>query len=214
MPDTTTSDQPPFPLRRLGILISGRGSNLQSIIDAIAAGALDATIAVVVSNRAEAAGLLRAREAGIEAVHLSPRPFPDRDDYDRALADMLRARRVDLVCLAGFMRLVGAPLLEAFPNRILNIHPSLLPAFPGLEAARQAIAHGVRVSGATVHLVTSELDGGPIVVQSAVPVAADDTPDTLAARILVEEHRLYPAAIRAVADGNWRLDGRRFIRQT
>jgi phosphoribosylglycinamide formyltransferase 1 len=193
------------------VLVSGRGSNLQSIIDAIAAGMLDATIAVVISNRAEAPALLRAREAGVEALHLSPGAYADRDAYDRAIAAELLARGVDLVCLAGFMRLVGAPLLEAFPTRILNIHPSLLPAFPGMEAQRQALEHGVRVSGATVHLVTSELDGGPIVLQSAVPVLTDDTVDSLSARILVEEHRLYPQAIALVLEGGWSVEGRRFV---
>jgi len=203
--------QVPFAFRRLGILISGRGSNLQSIIDAVADGRLDASIAVVVSNRVEAAGLLRARQAGIEALHVGARAFPDRDAYDRAIVDALTARGVDLVCLAGFMRLVGQPFLDAFPNRILNIHPSLLPAFPGVDAQRQALEHGVRVSGATVHLVTSELDGGPIVLQSAVPVLADDSVDTLSARILVEEHRIYPEAIALVLDGGWSLHGRRFV---
>ena len=191
----------------LGVLISGRGSNLQSIIDAIACRRLDATIAVVISNRAEAPGLQRARDAGIEALHLNPRDFPDRDAYDRALADLLRARGVSLVCLAGFMRLVSRPLLDAFPNRILNIHPSLLPAFPGLDAQRQALAHGVRVSGATVHVVNADLDAGPIVVQAAVPVLEDDTVETLAARILLVEHRLYPDAIGRVLDGAWSSDG-------
>src|SRR5262245_2839649 len=197
---------------RLGVLISGRGSNLQSIIDAVNAGTLQATIAVVISNRAEAAGLLRARDAGIEALHVNPRGYSDRHAYDGALADVLKARSVDLVCLAGFMRLVGEPLIHAFPNRILNIHPSLLPAFPALEAQRQALDPGVRVSGATVHLVTAELDGGPIVIQSAVSVMDDDTVDSLSARILVEEHRIYPEAIRLVLDGGWRLEGRRFVR--
>jgi phosphoribosylglycinamide formyltransferase-1 len=196
--------------RRLGVLISGRGSNLKSIIDSIADGALDASVAVVISNRADAAGLQYASEAGVEAVCLNPRDFSGREAYDGALAELLRARHVDLVCLAGYMRLVGAPLLEAFPGRILNVHPSLLPSFPGLEAQRQALEHGVCVSGATVHLVTSELDGGPIVIQSAVPVAADDTVETLSARILVEEHKIYPEAIRLVLDGAWQLDGRRF----
>ena len=202
----------PFVPRSLGILISGRGSNLQSIIDAIAARRLDATIAVVVSNRAEAQGLQRARDAGIEAVHLSPRDHPDRDAYDLALADLLRARGVQLVCLAGFMRLVGRPLLDAFPERILNIHPSLLPSFPGLDAQRQALAHGVRVTGVTVHVVTAELDGGPIVRQAAVPVLEGDTFDTLEARILAEEHRLYPAAIGDFLDGGWSIVGRRLVR--
>jgi phosphoribosylglycinamide formyltransferase-1 len=198
--------------RRLGVLISGRGSNLQSIIDAIHHGRLDATIAVVLSNRANAAGLTRAREAGIEAVHLNPRDYSDRTAYDRALAERLTSYHVDLVCLAGFMRLVGAPLLDAFPNRILNIHPSLLPSFPGLDAQKQALEHGVRVSGATVHLVTHELDGGPIVVQAPVPVLDDDSVERLASRILVEEHRIYPEAISLVLDGRWSVVGRRFVR--
>jgi phosphoribosylglycinamide formyltransferase-1 len=199
--------------RRLGILISGRGSNLQSIVDAIGAGTLEASIAVVVSNRADAPGLLRARAAGIDALHLSARDFADRDAYDRALADVLRARGVTVVCLAGFMRLVGAPLLDAFPQRILNIHPSLLPAFPGLDAQRQALDYGVQVTGATVHLVTSELDGGPIVLQASVPVLPDDTVDTLSARILQQEHRLYPDAIRIILDERWTVVGRRFVRE-
>jgi len=196
---------------RLGVLISGRGSNLQSIIDATRDGRLPATIAIVVSNRREAAGLERARAAGLSAVHLEPRDYPDREAYDRALASLLVEHGVGLVCLAGFMRLVGAPLLDAFPNRILNIHPSLLPSFPGLDAQRQALEHGVRVTGATVHLVTSELDGGPIVLQSAVPVLEDDTVQTLAARVLKEEHRLYPEAIRIVLERNWSIIGRRFF---
>lgn len=194
---------------RLGVLVSGRGSNLQAIIDAVRDRSLDATIAVVISNREQARALLRAREAGIEAIHVSARPFANRDDYDRALAEQLRARQVDLVCLAGYMRLVGQPMLDAFPQRILNVHPSLLPAFPGLDAQRQALEYGVRVSGATVHFVTGELDGGPIVLQAAVPVRRDDTAETLSARILVEEHRIYPEAIRLVLRGGWSLDGRR-----
>ena len=202
----------PLASRSLGVLISGRGSNLQSIVDAVAAGRLDATIAVVVSNRAEAHGLQRARDAGIDAVHLSPRDFSGRDAYDRALAALLLDRGVALVCLAGFMRLVGAPLLDAFPNRILNIHPSLLPSFPGLEAQRQALEYGVRVTGATVHLVNVDLDEGPIVLQAAVPVLEDDTVDTLAARVLVEEHRLYPEAIGLVLEGGWSIVGRRLVR--
>lgn len=197
--------------RRLGILISGRGSNLQSIIDAIQRGDLDAEIAVVVSNRADAAGLMRAREAGLETACLLQKDYQGRDAYDDAVVETLTARGVDLVCLAGFMRLVGEPLLRAFPSRILNIHPSLLPAFPGLNAQQQALDHGVRVTGATVHLVTAELDGGAIVQQAAVPVLEDDTVESLSARILVEEHRLYPRAIAVVLDGKWRLSGRRFV---
>jgi phosphoribosylglycinamide formyltransferase-1 len=197
--------------RRLGVLISGRGSNLQALIDAIASGRLDASIAIVISNRNDAAGLDRARAAGIESMVLSHRDFASRDDYDRALAKELQGRNVALVCLAGFMRLVGSELIEAFPSRILNIHPSLLPAFPGLDAQNQAVEHGVKVSGVTVHLVTAELDGGPIVIQRAVPVVAGDTAESLAARILEEEHRAYPEAIQMILDGGWRVEGRRFV---
>jgi phosphoribosylglycinamide formyltransferase-1 len=197
--------------RRLAVLISGRGSNLQAIIDAVNVRTLDASISVVVSNREEAAGLQRAREAGIETVFLNPKSFSNRDAYDRALVGELQTRRVDLVCLAGYMRLVGEPMLAAFPQRILNVHPSLLPAFPGLDAQRQALEHGVRVSGATVHFVTGELDGGPIILQACVPVRADDTVDRLSARILIEEHRIYPEAIETVLGGRWIIDGRRVL---
>lgn len=197
--------------RRLGVLISGRGSNLQAILDAIADGRLDATVAVVISNEPGAFGLERARRAGVEALVLSHRDHPSRDAYDRLLVETLRARDVGLVCLAGFLRLLSRAFVDAFPHAILNIHPSLLPAFPGLHAQRQAIAHGVKISGATVHFVTAELDAGPIILQAAVPVLPDDTPETLAGRILVEEHRLYPRAIQMVLDGGWRIEGRRFI---
>ena len=201
-----------FSGRHLGVLISGRGSNLQSIIDAISQGRLDAQIAIVVSSRDDAAGLKRASEAGIQTTCLRPRDYQGRDAYDRALAGILEARGVDFVCLAGFMRLVGPPLLAAFPNRMLNIHPSLLPAFPGLDAQRQALDYGVRFTGATVHLVTAELDGGPIVLQSVVPVLEDDSVETLSERILVEEHRIYPEAIQMLLDGDWSVQGRRFVR--
>lgn len=196
---------------RLAVLISGRGSNLQAIIDAIREGTLDATIAVVISNREAAPGMMRAREARIETLHISAKAYANRDDYDRALVHELRERNVDVVCLAGYMRLVGGPMLDAFPDRILNVHPSLLPAFPGLDAQRQALEYGVRVSGATVHFVTRELDGGPIILQAAVPVRADDTVDSLAARILVEEHRIYPAAIARVLAGAFAIQGRRVV---
>ncbi len=199
------------PIKRLGVLISGRGSNLQALIDAIADGRLDAEIALVISNREDAAGLEHARRAGIEAICVSHRGWPSRDDYDRALARELQTRGVRLVCLAGFMRLVGAPLIDAFPNAILNIHPSLLPAFPGIDAQRQAIEHGAKISGVTVHLVTAELDAGPIVLQRSVPVLVDDTPQTLGARILTEEHRAYPEAVGLILDGNWTIEGRRFV---
>ena len=198
----------------LGVLISGRGSNLQAIIGAIAAGRLDARIAVVISNRADAAGLGRAREAGIETVCLSHRAFPSREEYDRRLVEELRVRDVGLVCLAGFMRLLSPVFINAFPNAILNIHPSLLPAFPGLDAQHQAWEHGVKVTGATVHVVDCELDAGPIVLQAPVPVLDNDTADALAARILVEEHRIYPEAIRLMLNGGWEIVGRRFIRRT
>ncbi|MGH7213153.1 MAG: phosphoribosylglycinamide formyltransferase [Acetobacteraceae bacterium] len=197
--------------RRLGILISGRGSNLQAIADAIGAGRLDATIAVVVSSRGEAAGLDRARAAGVDAVVVPARDYRDRDAYDRAVVEVLRARTVDLVCLAGFMRLVGAPLLDAYPHRILNIHPSLLPAFPGLDAQRQALEYGVQVSGCTVHFVDDQLDHGVIVLQRTVKVAAGDDEATLNARILEQEHLAYPEAIARVLSGNYRIAGRRYI---
>lgn len=178
---------------------------------AVASGALQASIAVVISNRKEAAGLTSAATAGIEALFLNPRDYAARGAYDEALVELLRQRRIDLVCLAGFMRLVGQPMLDAYPGRILNIHPSLLPSFPGLDAQRQALDHGVRVTGATVHFVTAGLDDGPVVAQAAVPVVDDDTVESLSERILEQEHRLYPEAIRAVLEGHWRLDGRRVV---
>jgi phosphoribosylglycinamide formyltransferase 1 len=198
--------------RRLGVLISGRGSNLQAIIDAIAERRLEAAIAVVISNQEHAGGLERARRAGIDAVTISHRGWASRDEYDRALVSELRRRDVGLVCLAGFMRKVGAPLIDAFPNAVINIHPSLLPSFPGLHAQRLALDHGVKASGVTVHFVTADLDAGPIIVQRTVPVRDDDTEETLAARILIEEHDAYPEAIALVLDGGWRIEGRRVIR--
>ncbi len=200
------------PRRIIGVLISGRGSNLQALIDAVADGRLDASIAVVISNKPGVEGLRRAEAAGIETLVLDHRAFASRADYDAELARLLESRGVAVVCLAGFMRLVSAPLLEAFPDAILNIHPSLLPAFPGIDAQAQALAHGVRVSGATVHLVTGELDAGPIVLQGAVDVLDADTPERLSARILEVEHRLYPDAVGIVLDGGWRIEGRRFVR--
>lgn len=205
---TSTADQ-----RRpaIGVLISGRGSNLQALIDAIDSGRLVARIAIVISNKATAAGLERARKAGIETLVIDHRSFTSREAFDAAVASALQEHGVELVCLAGFMRLIGPPLLAAFPNAILNIHPSLLPSFPGVDAQAQALAHGVKISGVTVHLVTGELDAGPIIAQASVPVLDDDTPATLAARILVEEHRLYPEAVQRVLSGGWRLEGRRFV---
>jgi phosphoribosylglycinamide formyltransferase 1 len=198
--------------RRLGVLISGRGSNLQAIIEAIAAGRLDATIAVVIANQTDAAGLERARKAGIETLVMSHRSWPSRAEYEQALVRELRSRDVRLVCLAGFMRKLSAPLINAFPNAVLNIHPSLLPSFPGLHAQQQALDHGVKTSGVTVHFVTADLDAGPIIVQRTVPVLDGDTEETLGARILVEEHRAYPDAIALVLEGGWTIAGRRVIR--
>ncbi len=199
------------PGRRVGVLVSGRGSNLQALLDAVQAGTLDATIAVVISNVPGAPAMDRARAAGVETAVMPHRDWPTREAYDEALAAALLARTVDLVCLAGFMRRLSARFLAAFPGPVLNVHPSLLPAFPGLDAPGQAVAHGAKVAGCTVHLVTAELDAGPIVAQTAVPVASGDTGDTLAARILVEEHRLLPAAVARVLAGGWRVDGRRFV---
>ena len=198
----------------LGVLISGRGSNLQALIDAVADGTLPARIAIVISNNPGAGGLERAQRAGIETLVMNHRDFPSRDAFDAAVAAELKARAVRLVCLAGFMRLIGAPLLEAFPNAILNIHPSLLPSFPGVDAQAQALAHGVKISGVTVHVVTGELDGGPIILQSAVPVLDEDTAASLSERILADEHRLYPRAVALVLSGRWILEGRRFIRRS
>lgn len=202
----------PDPITKIAVLISGRGTNLQSIIDAIHRGDVNASIAVVVSNREDAPGLERARRAGLETLFISHRAFPTREAYDARLVEELRVRGVTLVCLAGFMRIFSPPMLEAFGNRMLNIHPSLLPSFPGLHPQQQAIDHGVKVSGVTVHLVDSVLDGGPIVLQRTAPVLDDDTAETLAARILEEEHRAYPEALAIVLAGGWRVQGRRFIR--
>lgn len=195
----------------LGVLISGRGSNLRAIAEAVAAGEIPATIAVVISNDPAAGGLAFARGRGIATSVIDHRDFKSRHDFDLALVAELRRHHVTLVCLAGFMRLLGQDFCAAFPDAILNIHPSLLPAFPGTNAQRQALEHGARVSGATVHFVTPALDAGPIVAQEAVPVEDDDSEGTLSARILDVEHRLYPRAIREVIRGDWRIDGRRVV---
>jgi len=197
---------------RLGVLISGRGSNLHAIIDAIQAGCLDAEISIVISNCANATGLERARSAGILTKVLDHRDYRNKESYDHALTSELLKYDVGLVCLAGFMKIVGPKMLRAFPSAILNIHPSLLPSFPGLEPQRQACDYGVKLSGATVHIVTEALDAGPIVLQAVVPVLDDDTPETLTSRILIEEHRLYPEAIARILDGRCRLEGRRYFR--
>ena len=200
-------------MKRLGILISGRGSNFEAIAESVANGALGVLgveIAVVISNRAEARGLETARSRGMNAVCL-PSKGLDREVYDRMLATELHKHDVDLVCLAGFMRLLSAGFIREFPNRILNIHPSLLPAFPGLDAQHQALAHGVKITGCTAHFVDEDLDAGPIVIQAAVPVRDDDTVETLSARILEQEHRIYAEAIGIAIAGKYRVEGRRVL---
>jgi len=196
--------------KRLGILISGRGSNFLAIADAIAGHRLDAEIAVVISNRAEAPGIALAKEGGLHTLALVSKGL-DREAYDRQLIEELKKQRVELVCLAGYMRILSGHFIREYHQRILNIHPSLLPAFPGLDAQHQAVEHGVRVSGCTVHFVEEGLDSGPIVSQAVVPVLADDTAESLSARILKEEHRIYPEAIALVLSGQYRIEGRRVI---
>jgi phosphoribosylglycinamide formyltransferase-1 len=197
-------------MKRLGILLSGRGSNFEAIADNVAAGRIDASIAVVISNRPEAKGLEAARARGINALCIPSRGI-EREAYDRLVVAELKKNAVDLVCLAGFMRLLSAYFVREFPLRVLNIHPALLPSFAGLDAQHQAIEHGVKISGCTVHFVDENLDSGPIVVQAAVPVRDDDTADTLSARILKEEHRIYSEAIRIVLSEHFRIEGRRVI---
>lgn len=197
-------------MTRIGILISGRGSNFEAIADNVARGTIPAEIAVVISNRPQARGLEIASEKGLNAVSI-PSKGLDREIYDRMLLEELRRNRVELVCLAGFMRLLSASFIRAFPHRILNIHPSLLPAFPGLDAQHQALEHGVKISGCTVHFVDEYLDAGPILIQTAVPVLDDDTVESLSARILKEEHRIYSEAISIVLAGNYRIEGRRVV---
>jgi len=197
-------------VKRLGILLSGRGSNFEAIAENIERGRLNAEIAAVISNRAEARGIEIARERGLPAVVL-PSKGVERAEYDRRVVAELQNRGVELVCLAGFMRLLTPEFCRAFPLRALNIHPSLLPAFPGIDAQKQALEHGVKISGCTVHFVEEELDGGPIILQAAVPLLDDDTEQTLAARILIEEHRIYSAAIGIILSGRWRMEGRHVI---
>jgi len=196
---------------RLGVLISGSGTNLQAIIDLTETGGLDAEVACVISNKADAFGLERAMKHGIAAIHLDHRSFSGRSEYDAALVKSLEEQNVDLVILAGFMRIVTPVLLDAFPNRVMNIHPALLPSFPGLDAQKQALEYGVKLSGCTVHFVDAGTDTGPIILQAAVPVLEDDTEESLAERIHHEEHKLYPAAIQLFAEGRLKVDGRRVI---
>ena len=200
----------PEPLA-LGVLLSGSGSNLQALIDAIAAGRLDARIAVVISNVPDALGLERARAHGLAAMVVTRREAPSRDAYDARVVEVLRSHGVALVVLAGFMRLVTPVLLNAYPSRVVNVHPALLPAFPGLHAERQALTHGVRLTGVTVHFVDEETDHGPILAQAAVPIMPNDTEATLHARIQRQEHRLYPLAIQLIAEGRVRVEGRHVV---
>ena len=196
---------------RLGILLSGRGSNFMAIAENVACGKIRAEIAVVISNRPNAPGLEEAKRRGLDA-RVIPSKGLERDQYDRMVVEVLKEKQVDLVCLAGFMRLLSAYFVSQFPNRILNIHPALLPAFPGLDAQHQALEHGVKITGCTVHFVDENLDAGPIIVQAAVPVLDEDTAETLSARILKEEHRIYSEVIQLVLSGCWRIEGRRVIR--
>jgi phosphoribosylglycinamide formyltransferase-1 len=195
--------------KRIGVLLSGRGSNFEALADSVAAGRIpDAEIAIVLSNREAAPGLQKAIERGIPAKAI-PSKGLEREAYDKLVVAELKAAHIDLVCLAGYMRLLSPHFVSAFPNRIINIHPSLLPAFPGLESQRQAIEHGAKFSGCTVHFVDENLDAGPIILQACVPIEDDDTPDTLAERILKQEHRIYTEAVKIVLEGRYRIEGRR-----
>lgn len=195
----------------LGVLLSGGGTNLQAIIDAIEQKRLDATIRVVISNRGDAYGLVRAKNHGIPTEVMDHRKSPTREAFDQVLIDVLNARQVELVVLAGFMRLLSPLFVRAFPNRIMNIHPALLPAFPGLHVQRKAVEYGVRFSGCTVHLVNEECDQGPVIIQAVVPVFPDDTEESLSARILNEEHRIYPRAIQLYGEGRLHVVGRKVV---
>jgi len=197
------------PKIRIAVLASGRGSNLQSIIEESQAGRLDAEIALVASNKADAGALKRAAEAGIATCFIDHRQFKNREDFDREMVAALREAKVDLVILAGFMRLLSNVFIEAFPHRIMNIHPSLLPAFPGLDVQKKALEYGARFSGCTVHFVDGGLDTGPIIIQAVVPVHEEDSDESLSARILEQEHRIYPRAIQLFAEDRLRIEGRR-----
>ena len=197
--------------KKIGVLLSGRGSNFEALADSVAAGKIpNAEIGIVVSNRENAPGLERARARGIQARAI-PSKGLEREPYDRLLVATLQENKIDLVCLAGYMRLISPYFVSAFPNRILNIHPSLLPSFPGLEAQRQAIEHGAKISGCTVHFVDENLDAGPIVLQAAVPIEDCDTVESLSAKILREEHRIYSEAVRVILEGRYRIEGRRVM---
>ena len=194
---------------KIGILVSGRGTNLQAIIDAIENGELNACIAVVLSNRKEVPALERAQKKGIETVYLDPKPFAGKKEFDRALAKELEDRQVNLVCLAGYMRILGPEFIRKFEGKIINIHPSLLPAFPGLDVQQKAINCGVKFSGCTVHFVNEEVDGGPIILQAVVPVHESDNAETLTERILIQEHLIYPRAIQMIVENRLHIENRK-----
>lgn len=196
-------------MTRFGVLISGSGTNLQSVLDACAAGEIAGEVVVVISNKGDAFGLERARRAGVPALHIDPRAFETRDAYDHALRDLLQAHEADYVVMAGYMKLLGTEVLGAFPNRVVNLHPALLPSFPGAHGIQEAFDHGVKVTGVTVHFANEVFDEGPIIAQEAVPVLEDDTVETLEARIHEVEHRLLPAVLAAIAEGRVSVDGRR-----
>lgn len=198
-------------LLTLGVLASGRGSNLQSIIDACKSGQINGEVKVVISDKENAYALERARNHDIAAYYVNPKEYSNKGDYEEKIVQLLRQHNVQLVCLAGYMRLVGQTVLNAFPMKIMNIHPALLPAFPGLHAQLQALGYGVKVSGCTVHFVDEGMDTGPIILQAVVPVLDDDTEATLAARILEQEHRIYPQAVELFADGRIQVQGRKVV---
>lgn len=196
---------------KLGVLVSGRGSNLQAIIDSIEAGKLPAKIEIVISDKEDAYALTRAKNHGIPALFVDPKSFGSKEEFEKAIGDELDKRGVELICLAGFMRILSPYFVSRFKNRIINIHPALLPSFPGLHGQRQALLYGVKIAGCTVHFVTEEVDAGPIIIQAAVPVYDDDTEETLSARILEYEHKIYPMAIKLIAEGRVRIEGRRVL---
>jgi phosphoribosylglycinamide formyltransferase-1 len=196
----------------IGVLISGRGSNLQAIIDASERGDIPAKVVVVISNNPKAYGLERAKKHNIPTSVFIPKGYPDKNTYELEIVKTLKQKKVDLVCLAGYMRIVGPVLLEHYSGKMINIHPALLPSFPGLNSQKQALEHGVKVSGVTVHFVDEGCDTGPIILQAAVPVLENDTEDTLSARILEQEHKIYPQAVKSFAEGKLKIEGRRVIR--
>ena len=199
---------------KLAVLVSGRGSNLQAIIDSVDKSSLTAEISLVLSNVKDAYALERAKKHGLEVVFLDPKIFPNKATYEKKMVELLRSKSVDLICLAGFMRILGKKFIEAFPGQIINIHPSLLPAFPGLNVQKKALEHGVKFSGCTVHFVNEEIDGGPIIKQAVVPIHDKDSIESLSKRILEQEHIIYPEAIQLIIENKIKFSGRRVLRKT